>query len=461
MMAALVVIDLQNDFVSAEGALKDKHIRREGILASLNEICDEPSAFNGGIVIVRSEYLDKEIYEANVPVRDEGFRAHGEFNNHLTSAHIGKRQFCAPDSHGSDYPNDVRAFVEKFATKEVTKHWYSAFTATGLDQYLKYRGVDEVYFAGVTANNCVLASLTDAFFLGYKVRIIEDCVGATSPSLLKETLRKVNTFYGDVVSMEDLRKEGFKSQGSKGGTKYNGKRTLYWVNGSIPSWRVMLCLAQKGIPYHRKRLRVMSTPKETRLPEFLAINPRGKTPTLIDEDGTVIMESMAILEYLETFYPDPKLVPDPRTEKAQWKLVMQRFHESENLHNVFEDIELLYEPGWKEDPQRSIILYTYQRTVKELKVWERYLIDAPFVAGSIFSLADCALYPILAYLIHRGFDLTKEKLPRLLGYHQRVDAMPCAVDALPFGYEKVAKTNLGAKIYGMIEEDGGSDATAT
>ena len=68
------------------------------------------------------------------------------------------------------------------------------------------------------------------------------------------------------------------------------ERALYYVNGSIPSWRVMLLLRELGVDASLRRLRVMVTPKETQSPEFLAINPKGGTPTLVENDGTVLTE---------------------------------------------------------------------------------------------------------------------------------------------------------------------------
>lgn len=66
----------------------------------------------------------------------------------------------------------------------------------------------------------------------------------------------------------------------------------------------MIALAWRKIPYVSKRLKVMTEPKKTRSPEFALINPRCKTPTFVDSDGTIIIESMAILQYLERFFPD-------------------------------------------------------------------------------------------------------------------------------------------------------------
>ncbi|WP_309740275.1 glutathione S-transferase family protein [Chamaesiphon sp. OTE_20_metabat_361] len=53
----------------------------------------------------------------------------------------------------------------------------------------------------------------------------------------------------------------------------------------------------------------MRADPETRTPEFLALNPRGQVPLLVETDGTKINESLAILHYLELRYPTPSLLP--------------------------------------------------------------------------------------------------------------------------------------------------------
>ena len=51
------------------------------------------------------------------------------------------------------------------------------------------------------------------------------------------------------------------------------ERILYYVNGSIPNWRVALALHEKGLPFTGRRLRVTGEQRETRSPAFLALNP--------------------------------------------------------------------------------------------------------------------------------------------------------------------------------------------
>ncbi|WP_437726065.1 glutathione S-transferase family protein [Sorangium sp. So ce861] len=91
----------------------------------------------------------------------------------------------------------------------------------------------------------------------------------------------------------------------------SAQRAVYFVNGSISSWRVLLAVREKGLAFEPRRLRVMREPRETRAPEFLALNPRGQAPVLVEPDGTVVNESLAILTYMEMRYPDPPLLPPP------------------------------------------------------------------------------------------------------------------------------------------------------
>ena len=79
----------------------------------------------------------------------------------------------------------------------------------------------------------------------------------------------------------------------------------------------MLYLEYRGIPYESKL--ISFDKKETRTEEFLKMNPRGKVPTL-DDNGTYVYESLAIIDYLEAKYKDDKTLkkvfPDDLKQRA-------------------------------------------------------------------------------------------------------------------------------------------------
>jgi glutathione S-transferase len=211
----------------------------------------------------------------------------------------------------------------------------------------------------------------------------------------------------------------------------------------------MMALYEKGIDFEGKRLKVMSKPKETKSPEFLAINPRGLTPTLVDKDGSIIAESLAILHYLEDYYPNTlPLVP---IEKAEHIRVLQLIQESENLGNIYEPLEevVFKTPKHEQSSHKDSIVKTLEMIDRELAFWEMYLTKTTFVACDKFTLADCAFYPVLAYLIHRGLDIAK--FPALKNYVNMIKTKSAAINAHPIGWaEKGGKLNVFRKVRNIV-----------
>src|ERR1039457_441132 len=76
--------------------------------------------------------------------------------------------------------------------------------------------------------------------------------------------------------------------------------TLYWGSGSPFSWRVLLALEHKRLPYESQLLHFDK--QEHQSPQMLKLNPRGRVPVLKDGDY-VVFESLAVLYYLEVKYP--------------------------------------------------------------------------------------------------------------------------------------------------------------
>jgi len=90
---------------------------------------------------------------------------------------------------------------------------------------------------------------------------------------------------------------------------------LYSYGLSSASFRVRIALALKNLPYTSviKNLRI----GEHRLAEFLSINAQGFVPALQTDDGDVLTQSVAIMEYLDERYPDPPLLPHEAAVRAR------------------------------------------------------------------------------------------------------------------------------------------------
>src|SRR5258708_15880478 len=86
---------------------------------------------------------------------------------------------------------------------------------------------------------------------------------------------------------------------------------------SSASYRVRIALNLKGLsadhlPHHLRK-------GEQRDPAYLAINPQGLVPTLQDDAGAIITQSLAIIEWLEETYPEPPLLPKDPLRRAKYR----------------------------------------------------------------------------------------------------------------------------------------------
>ena len=91
--------------------------------------------------------------------------------------------------------------------------------------------------------------------------------------------------------------------------------TLYSYWRSTTSYRVRIALNLKGIEYETKSIDLVGG--EQRSAEYAALNPVQGVPTLVLEDGTVLTQSLAILDYLDHLEPEPALLPADPLLRAQ------------------------------------------------------------------------------------------------------------------------------------------------
>jgi glutathione S-transferase len=206
--------------------------------------------------------------------------------------------------------------------------------------------------------------------------------------------------------------------------------TFYFGSGSPFAWKVWLTLEHKGIAYTPKRLSFDKD--ETRTPEFLKINPRGKVPAIVD-DGFALSESNAICEYLEDKYPQNPLLP----KDAKGRALARRL--------IGEADDSLYEAG---SSLMSKVLYTApaERDAKaigeakaklhaELAFWRDNL-KGDFFAGAI-SLADFAIYPYMRIGLRveeraPGQGFKREELPTNVGaWMKRIEVLPYFERTIP------------------------------
>ena len=91
------------------------------------------------------------------------------------------------------------------------------------------------------------------------------------------------------------------------------KLYTYWR--STTSYRVRIALNLKGLAYAPVPVDLVAGTHKAR--DYVALNPGQSVPTLVLEDGTVLTQSMAILDWLEDTHPDPALLPSDALQRAR------------------------------------------------------------------------------------------------------------------------------------------------
>ncbi len=100
---------------------------------------------------------------------------------------------------------------------------------------------------------------------------------------------------------------------------------LYHNDMSSCAQKVRITLAEKDLPWDSIHLSLRKG--ESRTDEYKSINPNGVVPTLIAEDGTPIIESTVIMEYLDDAYPDFRLKPSDPISSARMRLWTKQLDE--------------------------------------------------------------------------------------------------------------------------------------
>jgi maleylpyruvate isomerase len=168
---------------------------------------------------------------------------------------------------------------------------------------------------------------------------------------------------------------------------------LYGYGLSSASYRVRIALAMKNLPYTSiaKNLRA----GEHRLAEFLDINVQGFVPALGLNDGAVLTQSVAIIEYLDEIYPDPPLLPAEPLARARVRALTQAI--TSDIHPLNNLRVLRYlEDKLNLDKEARDLWYRHWVQVG-FEALERWLLrDAAtgrFCHGDAPTLADICLVP--------------------------------------------------------------------
>ncbi len=195
---------------------------------------------------------------------------------------------------------------------------------------------------------------------------------------------------------------------------------------SSASYRVRIALNLKGLnaehlPHHLRK-------GEQRDPSYLAINPQGLVPTLQDDRGTILTQSLAIIEWLDETHPAPPLLPKDPLRRALVRAFAQVIAcDTHPLQNL-KVLSRLRELGVSDEQVTGWAAWANR---EGLAACEKLIAGepGPFCFGAAPTIADLCLVPQLANARRFGVDLAA--FPRLLRAEDAAKDLKAFADAAP------------------------------
>jgi len=205
---------------------------------------------------------------------------------------------------------------------------------------------------------------------------------------------------------------------------------LYTFFRSSASYRVRIALNLKGLSYEQAPIHLRRGGGEQFSPAYQAINPQALVPAL-EDNGKILTQSLAIIEYLEERYPRPPLLPRDPADRARVRamalVIACEVHPIQNLRVL------------------NYLKQEYRVNDEQANGWARHWIDAglsaletliaaqstpgKFCFGDIPTLADICLVPQLGNA--RRFRCDLSPYARILGIEENCMALAAFSDAAP------------------------------
>lgn len=193
---------------------------------------------------------------------------------------------------------------------------------------------------------------------------------------------------------------------------------LYYTPGAC-SLAPHISLREAGVPFELVKTDI-GTKKLEDGSDFLAVNPKGYVPALKLDNGEVLTENGALLQYIGDRNPAAKLLPAAGT--------MERYHVLEWLGFVSSEIHKSYSPLFSPASNDGAKAYARGNLTNRLAWLNGALGSKKYLTGDTFTVADAYLFVMLTWAGHVGIDLGQ--WPNLKRLQETVGARPHVVAAL-------------------------------
>ena len=218
--SALLVVDMQNDFLATGGYYDEKEKRRRARLDKLSatdiDVLTRVYLHPPPTCEIREPYQDfvRTVTEVAATALSTGmttvfvqaaYDPASCYRPPLFLHNPQRRDYgCHPGSWGADFVEPIKQLTGQAHAKVVEKPTFDAFFATGLHAFLRCRQIETLYVAGLETNVCVLFTVCSALSNGFNTSILVECVSTSQMDVHETTLQIIEIAQGRLMSTPDF-----------------------------------------------------------------------------------------------------------------------------------------------------------------------------------------------------------------------------------------------------------------
>ena len=202
---------------------------------------------------------------------------------------------------------------------------------------------------------------------------------------------------------------------------------LYSYFRSSAAYRVRIALNLKGIAYETTPVHLIKDGGHNKRPEFRAVNPQMRVPVLVTPAGDVMIQSLAIIEYLEETHPQPPLLPKDPIARARARALAELI--ACDIHPLNNVGPLRYLKREMHQEQSAIDAWYHHWVIEGFEALEALVEPAPYACGTEVTMADVYLVPQVNNA--RRLKVPLDSFPKILGIEAACLKLPAFDRARP------------------------------
>jgi maleylacetoacetate isomerase len=202
---------------------------------------------------------------------------------------------------------------------------------------------------------------------------------------------------------------------------------LYSYFRSSAAYRARIALNLKGLSYDMAPVHLVKDGGHNRRPEFRAINPQMRVPALVTPGGEILIQSLAIIEYLDETHPEPPLLPKDLLARAKVRGLAHLI--ACDIHPLNNTSALRYLKNQMGQEQSAIDAWYHHWVREGFAAIETLIEPGPYACGKAVTLADICLVPQVYNA--RRLKVPLEQFPKIVSVEAACLALPAVDRARP------------------------------